>query len=81
MTDTTTFVLVHGSWQGAWSWDGVRDHLRARGHRVIAPALPGTVDQDECLCVSHVLQPAGAALPRSSRRPAMLPGARSAAML
>ena len=41
MTDTTTFVLVHGSWQGAWSWDGVRDHLRARGHRVITPALPG----------------------------------------
>ena len=41
MTDTKTFVLVHGSWQGAWSWDGVRDHLRARGHRVITPALPG----------------------------------------
>jgi pimeloyl-ACP methyl ester carboxylesterase len=41
MTDTKTFVLVHGSWQGAWSWDGVRDQLRARGHRVITPALPG----------------------------------------
>src|SRR5215471_19920002 len=41
MTDTQTFVLVHGSWQGAWSWDGVRDHLRAHGHRVITPALPG----------------------------------------
>ena len=36
-----TFVLVHGSWQGAWSWHGVRDRLRARGHRVITPALPG----------------------------------------
>ena len=36
-----TFVLVHGSWQGAWCWDGVREHLRARGHRVLAPALPG----------------------------------------
>jgi pimeloyl-ACP methyl ester carboxylesterase len=36
-----TFVLVHGSWQGAWSWDGVRDRLRARGHRVITPACPG----------------------------------------
>jgi pimeloyl-ACP methyl ester carboxylesterase len=41
MTNTKTFVLVHGSWQGAWCWDGVRDHLRARGHRVITPALPG----------------------------------------
>ena len=47
MTDTKTFVLVHGSWQGAWSWDGVRDHLRAHGHRVIAPALPGRGDVGE----------------------------------
>ena len=47
MTDTKTFVLVHGSWQGAWSWDGVRDHLRAHGHRVIAPALPGRGDAGE----------------------------------
>jgi len=47
MTDSKTFVLVHGSWQGAWSWDGVRDHLRARGHRVIAPALPGRGDVGE----------------------------------
>jgi pimeloyl-ACP methyl ester carboxylesterase len=36
-----SFVLVHGSWQGAWCWDGVRERLRARGHRVLAPALPG----------------------------------------
>ena len=36
-----TFVLVHGSWQGAWCWEGVRERLRARGHRVLAPALPG----------------------------------------
>jgi pimeloyl-ACP methyl ester carboxylesterase len=47
MTDSKTFVLVHGSWQGAWSWDGVRDHLRARGHRVITPALPGRGDVGE----------------------------------
>jgi len=47
MTDSKTFVLVHGSWQGAWSWDGVRDQLRAHGHRVIAPALPGRGDVGE----------------------------------
>jgi pimeloyl-ACP methyl ester carboxylesterase len=47
MTDSKTFVLVHGSWQGAWSWDGVRDRLRARGHRVITPALPGRGDVGE----------------------------------
>jgi pimeloyl-ACP methyl ester carboxylesterase len=46
MTNTKTFVLVHGSWQGAWSWDGVRDHLRAHGHRVITPSLPGRGDID-----------------------------------
>jgi len=33
-----TFVLVHGSWQGAWCWDAVREQLRTRGHRVLAPA-------------------------------------------
>ena len=47
MANQQTFVLVHGSWQGAWSWDGVRDHLRAHGHRVIAPALPGRGDVGE----------------------------------
>ena len=47
MTNQKTFVLVHGSWQGAWSWDGVRDRLRAHGHRVITPALPGRGDISE----------------------------------
>ena len=47
MKNQTTFVLVHGSWQGAWSWDGVRDGLRAHGHRVITPALPGRGDISE----------------------------------
>jgi len=47
MTNTKTFVLVHGSWQGAWSWDGVLGRLRAHGHRVIAPALPGRGDIGE----------------------------------
>jgi len=47
MTNTKTFVLVHGSWQGAWCWDGVRDRLRSYGHRVITPALPGRGAYDE----------------------------------
>ena len=47
MTNTKTFVLVHGSWQGAWCWDGVRDRLRSYGHRVITPALPGRDAYDE----------------------------------
>jgi len=47
MKNQKTFVLVHGSWQGTWSWDGVRDRLRAHGHRVITPALPGRGDISE----------------------------------
>ena len=28
------FVLVHGSWYGAWCWERVAEGLRAAGHRV-----------------------------------------------
>jgi pimeloyl-ACP methyl ester carboxylesterase len=35
------FVLVHGSWQAGWAWDGVRTRLEADGHRVLVPDLPG----------------------------------------
>jgi pimeloyl-ACP methyl ester carboxylesterase len=42
-----TYLLVHGSWQGAWCWDGVRAYLEARGHRVLAPTLPAHADPCE----------------------------------
>lgn len=35
------FVLIHGSWHGGWCFDPVADILRARGHAVVAPTLPG----------------------------------------
>jgi len=35
------FVLVHGSWHGAWCWYKVVPRLRARGHHVEAIDLPG----------------------------------------
>jgi pimeloyl-ACP methyl ester carboxylesterase len=41
LTPTRTFVLVHGSWQGAWSWNQIRPRLEARGHQVVTPTLPG----------------------------------------
>jgi len=47
MNTSQTFILIHGSWQGAWSWNGVRDRLRAYGHRVITPTLPGRGDISE----------------------------------
>lgn len=36
-----TFVLVHGSWQGAWAWSGIVPLLQAKGHAAIAVDLPG----------------------------------------
>ncbi len=35
------FVLIHGSWHGGWCFDLLADELRARGHEVDAPTLPG----------------------------------------
>jgi pimeloyl-ACP methyl ester carboxylesterase len=38
---TSTIVLVHGAWHGAWCWDRVAGPLREQGHRVVAIDLPG----------------------------------------
>lgn len=37
----STFVLVHGSFHGAWCWERVIPHLVQHGHRVKAVDLPG----------------------------------------
>jgi pimeloyl-ACP methyl ester carboxylesterase len=37
-----TFVLVAGSWHGAWCWHKLDTLLRGEGHSVLAPDLPGT---------------------------------------
>jgi pimeloyl-ACP methyl ester carboxylesterase len=37
-------MLIHGAWHGAWCWDATVGALRARGHAVIAPDLPGMGD-------------------------------------
>ena len=36
-----TFVLIHGAWHGGWCWERVVPLLEERGHRAIAPDLPG----------------------------------------
>ena len=38
------FVLVHGSFHGAWCWEKVIPLLIQRGHQVVAPDLPGSGD-------------------------------------
>lgn len=37
----STFVLVHGSWHGAWCWSRVAEELIAQGHRVFAVTQTG----------------------------------------
>jgi len=39
--EVTTYVLIHGNWHDGSAWRGVAAALTARGHRSIAPTLPG----------------------------------------
>ncbi|PRX57212.1 alpha/beta fold hydrolase [Flagellimonas meridianipacifica] len=36
-----TFLLIHGAWEGAWSWEQTTENLEKKGHKVIAIDLPG----------------------------------------
>lgn len=38
----THFVLVHGAWEGAWSWDKTQPLLEKQGHKVTSIDLPGS---------------------------------------
>jgi pimeloyl-ACP methyl ester carboxylesterase len=37
----TTFVLIHGAYQGGWIWKPIVNRLSAAGHTVFAPTLDG----------------------------------------
>jgi len=39
--EMSTYILIHGSWLGGWSWDGITERLRSAGHIVEAPTLAG----------------------------------------
>ena len=45
----TTFVLIHGSYQGGWIWQPVASRLRAAGHTVYAPSLDGCAERKHSL--------------------------------
>jgi hypothetical protein len=36
-----TFELINGAWHGGWAWRPVSTLLRAAGHTVLTPTLPG----------------------------------------
>jgi pimeloyl-ACP methyl ester carboxylesterase len=41
-----TFVLVHGTWHGAWVWRDVRVELNKAGYRVETPTLTGCGERE-----------------------------------
>jgi pimeloyl-ACP methyl ester carboxylesterase len=41
----TTFVLIHGAYQGGWVWQRVTARLVAGGHTVFAPSLDGCAER------------------------------------
>lgn len=40
----TTYVLLHGAYQGGWIWQLVGQRLEAAGHRVLRPTLDGCAE-------------------------------------
>jgi pimeloyl-ACP methyl ester carboxylesterase len=38
------YVLVHGAWHGGWCYARVAERLRAKGHRVYTPSMPGLAE-------------------------------------
>lgn len=38
----THYVLVHGAWEGSWSWDLIQPTLEKAGHQVTTLDLPGS---------------------------------------
>jgi len=39
-----TFLLIHGAWEGAWSWKETTAYLKENGHTIKAIDLPGHGD-------------------------------------
>ena len=44
MNNSKTFLLIHGAWEGAWSWKHTTTYLEQMGHKVAAIDLPGHGD-------------------------------------
>jgi pimeloyl-ACP methyl ester carboxylesterase len=41
----STYVLIHGAYQGGWIWKPVATRLRAAGHLVFTPTLDGCAER------------------------------------
>ena len=58
----STFVLIHGAGDVGWYWHRVEAELRARGHDVVAPDLPGDDDSLELVDYADAVTAADAEL-------------------
>jgi len=45
----TTFVLIHGAYQGGWIWKPTAERLQAKGHLVLTPTLDGCAERKGAL--------------------------------
>ena len=43
------YILVHGAWEGAWSWENTTPELEKQGHRVTGIDLPGSVGNQQAI--------------------------------
>ncbi len=50
-----TFVLLHGSWHGAWCWQRVADRLRSQGHKVTTPNQTGVGERSHLISADITL--------------------------
>src|SRR5260370_38782712 len=53
----TTFVLLHGAYQGGWIWQPTAARLRAAGHLVYAPSLDGCAERRHQLRPGITVEP------------------------
>ena len=53
MPTNKTFIFVHGAWHASWCWQDIATALRAQGHTVLTPDLPG---HGTNLCPTHTIQ-------------------------
>ncbi len=45
----STYVLVHGAFEGGWCWRDVASRLRSKGHTVFTPSLAGCGERQHLL--------------------------------
>jgi len=72
------FVLVHGAWHGAWSWERLAARLRGAGHAVYTPTLASAAERvaelSEGLGLSSHVAEVADLFAREDRRDAVLVG-------